>query len=186
MNRYFLSCLLLSIVSCNAALAVESGVNIAEGAYVRTNHDASGFLLRGAVGLGKALVVDGSYEQTSYFGHHLYQASLGAGMRWPLNDSLQMFAGVSGEVVHSPTGGDLYEDEFTFTGVGIKAGVRGRVAERLELSASIKYDNINDKILPSAGARYYFTRRLAAGLDFSDEFFGTRVMSVLRFDFGTD
>jgi hypothetical protein len=35
-----------------------------------------------------------------------------------------MFAGVSGEVVYSPTGGELYEDEFTFTGVGIKAGVR--------------------------------------------------------------
>jgi hypothetical protein len=186
MNRYFLACRLLAIVPCNAALAVESGVSIAEAAYVRTEYDASGFLLRGSAGLGKALVLDGSFEQTSFFGHDLYQASLGAGLRWPLNDSLQLFAGVSGEVVYSPTGGDLFEDDFTFTGVGVKAGVRGRVAERLDLSASIKYDNINDRILPSAGARYYFTRRLAAGLDFADEVFGTRVMSVLRFDFGTD
>jgi hypothetical protein len=60
-------------------MAVESGVSIAEGAYVRTEHDASGFLLRGSAGLGIALVLDGSYEQRSFFGHDLRQGSLGAG-----------------------------------------------------------------------------------------------------------
>lgn len=182
--KHAIAGVMLAMIGAGAATAAEPGVSVAEAAFVRTEHGNSGFLVRGSGALGRLFTIEGAYERTDFFHHDLHQLSLGVGARWSLNDNVQLFGSVTGEAVHSPTGGDLAEDEFTHTSVGIRAGVRDHISERLELAASIKYDGITKRIQPSIGGRYHFTHRLAAGVDFTDEFYGTRWMAVLRLDFG--
>jgi hypothetical protein len=77
------------------------------------------------------------------------------------------------------------------SGFGIAGGVRGRVGNSLELSASIKYSDIGDfgdSFTYAAGGRWYFTPNFALGLDYNrldlNGGDGDLFSVALRYDFG--
>jgi hypothetical protein len=110
--------------------------------------------------------------------------SVGLGFNHSLAPALDLFSGISYERIKLELDGasDIIEE-----GYGLTAGLRGRVGERLELTAGVKYtdygDDLDDTTL-MAGGRYYFTRNFAAGLDYSENDDGDTWIIALRYDFG--
>jgi hypothetical protein len=111
--------------------------------------------------------------------------NLGLGVNWAIGDNADLIGGASFERIKF-----LGSSE---SGWGIMGGVRGRVAESLELTASLKYSDVGDveNVLTwDVGARWYFTPNFAAGanytsMDFDD--LGVKAdgfIVSLRYDFG--
>jgi hypothetical protein len=110
--------------------------------------------------------------------------SLGLGFNHALAPQLDLFSGISYERLKLELDGfdDLVEE-----GYGLTAGLRGRVGERIELSAGLKYTDYGDGLDDTtimAGGRYYFTRNFAAGLDYTENDDGDTWIIALRYDFG--
>ena len=166
--------------------------NLIEGSYVDTELDDNGPSLK-----GDGAAVAGSVELTpSLFGFASvndlnYDAgissnaySLGMGAHFGLTPQLDLISGVSFERLRVKISGVGSASE---EGYGLSLGLRGRVAERLELTAAVKYVDLGhgiDDTTLSAGGRYYFTPAFAAGIDVSDNSDGTTWGIALRYDFG--
>jgi hypothetical protein len=110
--------------------------------------------------------------------------SLGLGFNHSLAPALDLYSGISYERLKLELDGfsDVIEE-----GYGITAGLRGRVGERLELNAGLKYADYGDGLDDTTimlGGRYYFTRQFAAGLDYTGNDDGDTWILALRYDFG--
>lgn len=110
--------------------------------------------------------------------------SLGLGFNHALAPQLDLFSGISYERLKFELDGfdDLVEEGF-----GLTAGLRGRIGERIELKAGLKYADYGDGLDDTtilAGGRYYFTRNFAAGLDYTENDDGDTWILALRYDFG--
>lgn len=160
--------------------------NLVEASFVHTeldgaNMDGNGLGLAGSVAFHPNFHGFASYQKADLDrGVDLSHTSVGVGFNWPLNPSLDLLSGLSYERVKA--GGS--ED-----GYGLGVGLRGRPADRLELTGNLKYVDLGrgaDDLVFSAGGRYYFTDALAAGLDFSkyDDTDLTSWQLVVRYDFG--
>jgi hypothetical protein len=54
----------------------------------------------------------------------------------------------------------------------------------VELNAGARFETVSDHLTASAGARFYFSRRLAAGIRVLNDYFDTRVELALHINFG--
>lgn len=161
--------------------------NLVEASYVNTDidgiGDGNGLGLAGSVAILPNFHGFASYSKVDLGGgFDLSLSSLGVGVNWPLNPSLDLVSGLSYERMKI----DYLGSE---SGFGLHAGLRGRVAERMELTGNVKYVDFGhgaDDLVLNLGGRYYFTNALAAGLDFSkydDSDMNTWKLTV-RYDFG--
>jgi hypothetical protein len=110
---------------------------------------------------------------------------LGAGLNWPLNPNLDIVGTVSYIREELDLPGD---DELEDNGIGLGVGLRGRVAQRFELSGGLSYANFgddDDAAAAAVGVRYFFTNLFALGaaIGFGED---SRTASLsARFNFGT-
>jgi hypothetical protein len=173
----------ISTLSCGAAAADEPSFSFADLTYIRAEH-GSGAAIRGSGAIGERWFIQGNFDAYDHFDGSVGLASLGVGMHWPVSPSMQLAFGLSAVAV-----GGAYEDghdsgmDGAALGGGATLELRGRVGERLELLGGVKYIEVTDTIAPSIGIRFYFSRRLALGLDVSDDFVGTRAGLALHYDF---
>lgn len=173
------------------AMAAEGfSYNVLEGSYLSsdlegTSVDADGFAIGGSVEFnrnvfGFASLNDLSYENTSIDSN---QFTAGVGFHWALNPRLDLVSGLSYERLEA----EVANVSATESGYGLQVGLRGMVAQNLEVTGGVKYidlgNGIDDTTL-SIGGRYYFTPAFAGGIDVSDNDDGTTWAVTLRYDFG--
>lgn len=112
------------------------------------------------------------------------QFSLGIGYNITVAPNLDLLSGVTYENVKVDISGLGSASD---AGYGLAVGLRGRAADRLELTGMVKYVNVghgNDDTTLSANARYYVTDAFAIGPDISHNSDGTTWGFSLRYDFG--
>ncbi len=186
------SVLALGLVG-QAMAAEDFSYNNIEASYVKTevddfDVDGDGFSLGGSFAFNEHFFGFSSYKDISYddVGVSSFsgtQFSLGAGFNWSLAPELDLVSGLSYEHFKSKLGGISDSD----SGIGLSVGLRGRVAESVELTGGVKYTDLghgtNDTTL-SVGGRYYFTPAFAAGIDLDHNHDGTTWGIALRYDFG--
>jgi Outer membrane protein beta-barrel domain len=146
---------------------------------------------------GDGLGVFGSYEFTQNF--HAFAGysdqdfdfdlsastfELGAGYAWPVNPNMDLvgtFSYITTEI-DVPGFGSFDDDGFA-----LGAKVRARVANALELTGGLKYvdyDEVGNDTTFGVGARYFFTKMFAAGVDVDFDDDGTTWMLGGRLSFG--
>jgi hypothetical protein len=176
--------------SAFAAEAEGFSYNLIEGGYVTTeiddfDIDGEGFTVGGSFELGSNLFGFASINDIDYDGPvSSNQITVGLGFNWALSPDLDLVSGISYERIEAKVSGVSADDD----GFGLNVGLRGRVAERLELTGNVKYadfGNGSDDFTLSAGGRYYFTDAFAAGPDLSHNDDGTTWGISFRYDFGS-
>jgi hypothetical protein len=147
--------------------------------------EGDGLAISGSVEFGPTIFGFGSLSSVEYEDElDVGNLSLGLGFSHSLAPQLDLYSGVSYERVKVELDGvdDLVEE-----GYGLTAGLRGRVGDRLELNAGLKYadfaEDLNDTTIV-LGGRYYFSRNFAAGLDYTENDDGDTWILALRYDFG--
>jgi len=113
--------------------------------------------------------------------------NLGLGFNWALGPTLDLVSGATYE--HIRLKGSLagVSSSQSDSGFGLNVGLRGRTAEKLELTGTVKYVDFGhgtDDFTIAAGGRWYFTEAFAAGPDISHNDDGTHWGISLRYDFG--
>ncbi|MEO8313550.1 MAG: outer membrane beta-barrel protein [Pseudomonadota bacterium] len=193
MRKYIALGALMALGVAAPAIAAEGfSYNLVEAGYVSNEIkaeglDGSGFALNGSFEFSESLfgfanLVDADYDEGSGFSTRTLSVGLGYAM--PLGRSVDLVSGFSYENLRLHIDGLGSASE---KGFGANVGLRGRVAESLELTGNVKYTdfghNLDDFTL-SVGGRYYFTPAFAAGIDVSDNDDGTAWTVALRYDFG--
>jgi hypothetical protein len=146
---------------------------------------------------GEGVAIQGSYAFTDrlygfagYTGQDfdfdvdISALELGAGLRWPLSGKVDLLTTASyiRQEADLPLVGEIDDDA-----LGLGLALRGRVAERLEVSGGINYVNFDqggDDTSFSVGGRYYFNKLFALGADVGFDEDGTTYLLGVRFDFG--
>lgn len=174
---------------------VEAGYGITDVQVPGASAGSNGFVVAGSLELPNNFFVKASFNDRSYdddLGFDETELSAGAGYKWSLSDSVDMFAAASFESLKlDPDGGSSADD----TGFGLSIGVRTRATEKLELNSFVKYTDIElegtsvSGFEVGAGGRYYFTPNFAGGVDVvADKVFigfsQVGFMATLRYDFG--
>ncbi|HWL64312.1 MAG TPA: hypothetical protein VNQ32_16060 [Steroidobacteraceae bacterium] len=149
--------------------------------------DGDGFKVAGSLELPSNFVVGAGYRQFKYTdvgSEKFKELSAGVNYKWTLGSSFDVLAGTSFERLE--VGGDGE------SGFGLNVGTRGRLTDKLELSANLQYVDI--KTIPSTflvtvGLRHYFTPAFAAGVDVRKSEMlvmagETSFIATLRYDFG--
>jgi hypothetical protein len=167
-------------LGAQTAAAEGFSYNLIEGSYANGDiegNDLDGFGIKGSWELAPSIFVLGGLQNLDADVGSLDTLNLGVGMNWALSDNADLFGAATFERVDN--------GPFDDTGFGVAAGVRGRVAESLELSASVKYQDIGDfgdAFTYSAGGNF------AVGLDYNkldlDGGDGDLFSVALRYDFG--
>jgi hypothetical protein len=159
----------------------EFSYNLAEGSYI-SGDDFSGFGVSGSMeftpeffGLASidSLDADNSSADASVL-------SLGAGYNRAINEALDIVATASLKRFKLDGAGSE-------TGFGLGIGLRGKIVDQLELHGGLEYTDVNDNSDTTLriGGRWYFTPNFAAGLDLTDDDFGSTLRLVGRYDFGS-
>lgn len=155
--------------------------------------DADGPGVRGSFELTPALHLFGSYTDLDFdvgsggdvSGESL---ALGVGYAWTVNPKLDLVGNLAYlrnefDVQFAGIGSGSAKDD----GLGLSGYVRARPIEQLELTGGLNYvdfDNAGDDTYFTVGARFFFTKKFAAGLDISLNSDTTAYMLGGRFDFG--
>ena len=125
-------------LGAQTAAAEGFSYNLIEGSYSTGDVegvDLDGFGIKGSWALAPSIFVLGGLQNLDFEGPggSTDLLNLGVGMNWSLSDNADLFGTATFERVDAGSAD---------SGFGIAAGVRGRVANSLELSASIKYTDV--------------------------------------------
>jgi len=171
-------------------LAQEMDYTFVEAAYVDTESDVGpfdvdgdGLALKGSLSItDSAFIFADYYSRDLDFGLDASGYDLGAGMRWPLREQLDLVGDVAWVHVEVDTPGPGEVDD---DGLGLGVGLRGRVREDIEVQGGIRYVDLDrSNTFLSFGGRYYLTETVAVGLglDLDDDDTGWSVS--VRAEFG--
>jgi hypothetical protein len=148
--------------------------------------DGDGFNVGASFELPANFIVAASYRDYDYGAGNVSELSGGLGYKWALSDSFDFVTAASYEQVDVDGSGE-------FTGFGVSVGVRGLLTDTVEMTANLKYNDL-EAPLPtyfsaSLGMRKYFNPSFAAGVEvrkgellIAGE---TSLVATLRYDFGS-
>lgn len=154
--------------------------------------DGSGMSIGGSWAISRSVFgfanlsgMDYEYRDTDDSDFTAGRFQLGIGFNVPLSRNIDLVSGLSLERLR-------LEDDANYTlnddGYGLKVGLRGLAGDRFEWTAGLNYVDMghgNDDTSWTAGFRYYFTRRFAAGVDVGSTDKNQRNWLVgFRWDFG--
>ena len=130
--------------------------------YDDSDTDADGFGVRGSFKLTDNLNLIGSFGTGGVddFDIDVKKYTIGAGLHWPLNRNLDILTTLNYINIDTdlPFGGA--DDE----GVQIGVGLRGRLAEQLELTGGLTHTELDyggNDTSPTVGLRYSFNKNFA-------------------------
>lgn len=150
-----------------------------DGGYARTEIDSNvfgadvdgdGFFLGGSLAATDNFHVFAAFSDQDFDFDLNYQTlSVGAGVNWPLHPNLDIVGRLSyvKADIDGPFGISISDD-----GYAAGAGLRGRVAERVELEGGlvyVNYDESGSDTTPNLGARFLLTDAFALGASVSFE-----------------
>jgi hypothetical protein len=155
--------------------------------------DADGPGVRASIELTPAFHLFGTYSDQDFdlgAGNDVNGESLavGAGYAWSLNPKVDLVGNIAYlraelDVQITGFGGGSVEDD----GLGVAGYVRARPVEQLELTGGLNYvdlDDTGDDTYFTVGARFFFTKMFAVGLDVSLNSDTTAYVLGGRFNFG--
>lgn len=166
-----------------------------DGGYIKTEIDSDvlgfdvdgdGFTLGGSVAATENFHVFAAFSDQDFDFDLNYQTlQVGAGVNWPLHSNLDLVGRLSyvKADIDGPFGIDISDD-----GYAAGAGLRGRVAERVELEGGVVYANLDDggsETTPSLAARFLLTDAFALGANVAFEDDATTWGIGARLNFGT-
>jgi opacity protein-like surface antigen len=130
---------------------------------IGANIDGDGLTLSGSFEINDEWHAFASFGNADYdFGFDVDTWALGAGYVFPLQDDIDLY----GRVLYIDTeadgpGGGGGDDD----GLGLQFRIRALVTDELELEGGIQYVDVGDNDTSlQAGARYYFSEQLSAGV----------------------
>jgi hypothetical protein len=178
---------MLAFGGSGAALAEGNfSYSYAEAGYITSENggsDGDGLNLFASGSVTDMLHVFGSYSTQGFdFDVDVEFMQLGLGVNFTLVDNLDLVTRLSLVEVQVDGPGFSFDDD----GYQLGAFIRGRVAEQWELTAGLNYqdlDNGGEDDSLTAGARYYFTDKFAAGLDLLQNDDDTTFILGARYDF---
>ena len=134
------------------------------------NVDGDGFAISGAYELNDKLFLLGEWQDQSFdFGIDGTQYELGAGLRHPINSTIDFVGTLSYIDSEVEAAGFSASDD----GLGLGAGIRSRIGDSFEFDAALKYvdfDEAGSDTGVTLGGRWYFTKTMALsfGTDSTD------------------
>lgn len=190
MLRYVV--ILISIVFSTAAMAEGLSYNYVQGAYQRVeidfpggDVDGDGFGIGGSFEINDMWHAFASYSTSDLdFGVDFDQLAFGAGFSSGLNDNVDLVARLAYVQVDASVSGFGSADD---DGFGISVGLRGMVAERVELEGYVDYvdlDDSGDDTSFNGAAWYKVSDNFNAGLQvgFGDDVTSWGIAGRLFFD----
>jgi hypothetical protein len=135
-----------------------------------SNVDGDGFELAGSYELNDRIFLFGEWQDQSLdFGIDGRSLEIGGGMAHSFSDKLDFVGSLSYVDAEVKVGSLTADDD----GLALGGGIRSRVAESVELDASLKFvdfDQAGSDTGMSIGGRYYFNPSMALGAsaDFND------------------
>ena len=129
------------------------------------NVDGDGFAIRGVVEVAEQWYLVAAYQSIDFdFGVDGDTLQLGGGYHVAISDRADLFADLS--YLRAEASADGFSSE-SDSGYGMRVGVRGMVADRVELEGSLGYADFggnNDGTTFSVGALYEFTPVVHGGV----------------------
>ena len=175
-----------------AAFAAEPSHSFVEAGYGYSElaggvADGDGFNVDVSYELPANFILSAGYRDFSFDGFgDLKELNAGVGYKFTLSESFDLVTGVAFEQIDD--GSDKY------SGFSLNLGTRGRITDTVELSAGLKYQDMESDLgLPTTfsatmGIRKYFNEAFAAGLEVGKSgllaFDETSFTATLRYDFG--
>ena len=144
--------------------------------------DADGLVIGGSYGITDELYLFGSYEEQDFdFGIDGDVLMLGAGFYTGISQDLDFVADLAYVDAEVSTGFGSADE----SGYAIRAGIRSRLSDAVELDAGLRYVDIDDSdTLIGVSGRYYFNESVAVGGAFSDGDNGSTWSVLIRVNFG--
>ncbi|HEU4620541.1 MAG TPA: outer membrane beta-barrel protein [Gammaproteobacteria bacterium] len=184
-----LAALAFAALAPHAAAAQAFDYTYVEGAYLNRELDVGprtldgdGLGITGSLALGDKYYVFADYGSSSFdLDVDTSGYDLGVGRRWPLQQKLDAFVDLAFVHARVETRFGNADDD----GYGVDAGLRSRVADKVELQGAISYVDLSDSDTSlSIAGRYYLTSTVAvgAGYVFNNDDGGWNV--TLRAEFG--
>jgi hypothetical protein len=167
--KVMLSGLLLAAAPL-AALAEGMSYSFVSADYIETDIDdigdkADGFALRGSVGFAQNWFVLAEYVTQSIQDVDIDNMSVGFGGRYGINENIDVVGKLAyTEIDFSAPGPDFSDDGYFF-----EAGLRGRVADAVELEGGLRYTDLSeggDDTGFYAAGRYHFNATWAIGAEY--------------------
>lgn len=147
--------------------------------------DGDGFMVGGSLAATDNFHVFAAFTDQDFDFDLNYQTlSVGGGVNWPLHPNLDVIGRLSyvKADLDGPLGIDVSDDGFS-----VGAGLRGRVAERIELEGGVTYvnfDELGSETTPTLGARFLITDAFALGANVAFDDDATTWGLGARFNFG--
>jgi hypothetical protein len=161
-------------------------VDVRYTAYEEPGADGDGYGIAGSKALSDSFYVFGAYDDLTVdvlgFDAGVTFWRLGMGHHRPINDSVEYFADISYETISVDVFGTTVEDN----GYGFRFGLRGQVAESLELSGGLRYvdTGFSDTLL-SLGGVWEISEKFGLTASYEDGDASLWAIGA-RFNFGTD
>lgn len=191
---------MIAALAAGAQVASAEGFsyNLIEGSYSIADlegADGNAFALKGSNALAPTVFLYSGIESAKFdvapgTDLDVDNLNLGVGFNWSLADNADLFGIATWERQAIDLDG---VGSTTESGYGLAAGLRGRLGENFEVSASLKHTDIGDfgnAFTYSAGGRWYFTDSFAVGVDYNRidlgdfDADGDSWVAVIRYDFG--
>lgn len=179
---------MLALGACGAAFAEGNfSYSYAEAGYINSEFgsvDGDGPAVFGSVALTDMLHAFGSYsDQDLDSGVDFQYVRLGAGANFSIASNVDLIGRFSLVETEADVRGISRDDD----GYALDFFIRGRAAQKLELTAGFNYQDLDDggeDTSIAAGARYYLSDKLAGGLDLLENDGDMAYILGVRYDFG--
>ncbi|MFC6440324.1 outer membrane beta-barrel protein [Bowmanella sp. JS7-9] len=124
----------------------------------------NGFNLGGSAEVNENVFLRGDFTQVSKSGVDLDWTSLGGGYIFSVNNTTDMYVGVSYERV----GADDGEDDMSDSGYGVQAGVKSMLTDNFELNGEVGYVSIDgeSETMFTIGGQFYVNKQFAIGASY--------------------
>ncbi len=162
---------LLLVAAPLAALADDMSYSYVDLAYVETDVDGlgeslDGFGARGSVGFAENFFAFGEFVTQSVQGVDLDTIAVGLGGHYGLAENLDLVGKLGWFQVDISGGGASFDDD----GYLADLGLRGRVADSVELEGGARYTDLGgangDDTVFYVGGRYHFNEMWAVGAEY--------------------
>jgi hypothetical protein len=170
-----------------AAIADDMSYSYVDAAYINTDingvsESADGFALRGSVAFAGTWFAFGEFVTQSIQNIDIESFAAGVGGHWGLGKDFDVVGSLGYFQVDLSGGGANGND----SGYLATLGLRGRVADGVELEGGVRYTDLSDggnSTALYAGGRFHFNETWALGAEYQDSDDSSSILAYVRANF---